>query len=119
MTKESNHIPTLTSNGNGHHPALVGEITGTEAIVRQLLHAIGEDPAREGLQRTPERVTRMYKELTTGYDVDPQKLINGALFDVDYSEMVVVKEIAFYSLCEHHLLPFLARRTWPIFPVIK
>ena len=106
MTMESNHIPTITSNGNGHHATLFGAATGTEAIVRQLLHTIGEDPSREGLQRTPERVARMYKELTAGYDVDPQKLINGALFDVDYSEMVVVKEIEFYSLCEHHLLPF-------------
>lgn len=106
MTMESNYIPTIPSNGNGHHSTLSVETTDTEAIVRQLLHAIGEDPGREGLQRTPERVARMYEELTAGYDVDPQKLINGALFNVDYSEMVVVKEIEFYSLCEHHLLPF-------------
>ena len=55
---------------------------------------------------TPERVHRMYTELTAGYHVDPERLINGAIFDVDYSEMVVVKDIPFYSLCEHHLLPF-------------
>ena len=109
MTMESNHIPTITSNGNGHHSTPFGATTGTEAIVRQLLHAIGEDPTREGLQRTPERVARMYEELTAGYGIDPQELINGALFDVDYSEMVVVKEIEFYSLCEHHLLPFFGR----------
>lgn len=72
----------------------------------QLLSAIGEDPIRQGLQRTPERVARMYEELTAGYHLDPQELINDALFDVDYNEMVVVKEIEFYSLCEHHLLPF-------------
>ena len=77
-----------------------------EAAVRQILLEIGEDPERQGLERTPERVHRMYKELTAGYHVDPERLINGAIFDVAYSEMVVVKDIPFYSLCEHHLLPF-------------
>ena len=67
---------------------------------------IGEDPDRQGLAGTPERVHRMYTELTAGYHVDPDRLINGAIFDVDYSEMVVVRDIPFYSLCEHHLLPF-------------
>jgi GTP cyclohydrolase IA len=79
---------------------------GIEAAVRQILAEIGEDPAREGLTATPERVHRMYHELTAGYHVDPERLINKAIFDVDYSEMVVVKDIPFYSLCEHHLLPF-------------
>jgi GTP cyclohydrolase I len=74
-----------------------------------LLQAIGEDPQREGLLRTPDRVARMYRELTAGYDVDTDQLINGALFDVDYSEMVLVKDIEFYSLCEHHLLPFFGK----------
>jgi len=77
-----------------------------EAAVRQILTEIGEDPDRQGLAGTPERVHRMYTELTAGYHVDPERLINGAIFDVDYSEMVVVKDIPFYSLCEHHLLPF-------------
>jgi len=77
-----------------------------EEAVAQILEEIGEDPAREGLVGTPERVHRMYTELTAGYHVDPERLINGAIFDVDYSEMVVVKDIPFYSLCEHHLLPF-------------
>ena len=77
-----------------------------EAAVRQILLEIGEDPDRQGLAGTPERVHRMYTELTAGYHVDPERLINGAIFDVDYSEMVVVKDIPFYSLCEHHLLPF-------------
>jgi GTP cyclohydrolase I len=77
-----------------------------EAAVRQILREIGEDPERQGLQRTPERVHRMYQELTAGYHVDPDRLVNGAIFDVDYSEMVLVKDIPFYSLCEHHLLPF-------------
>jgi GTP cyclohydrolase IA len=77
-----------------------------EAAVRQILSEIGEDPERQGLLGTPERVHRMYTELTAGYHVDPERLINNAIFDVAYSEMVVVKDIPFYSLCEHHLLPF-------------
>src|SRR5215210_2182144 len=77
-----------------------------EAAVHQILTEIGEDPERQGLQGTPERVHRMYTELTAGDHVDPERLINGAVFDVAYSEMVVVKDIPFYSLCEHHLLPF-------------
>ncbi len=84
-----------------------GEANGrVEAAVRQILEEIGEDPDRQGLAGTPERVHRMYTELTAGYHVDPERLINAAVFDVDYSEMVVVKDIPFYSLCEHHLLPF-------------
>jgi GTP cyclohydrolase I len=77
-----------------------------EAAVRQILVEIGEDPDRQGLVGTPERVHRMYTELTAGYHVDPDRLVNDAIFDVAYSEMVVVKDIPFYSLCEHHLLPF-------------
>ncbi len=76
------------------------------SAVRGILREIGEDPDRQGLVGTPGRVHRMYAELTAGYHVDPERLINGAIFDVKYSEMVVVKEIPFYSLCEHHLLPF-------------
>jgi GTP cyclohydrolase I len=77
-----------------------------EEAVREILTEIGEDPDRQGLVGTPERVHRMYTELTAGYHVNPERLINRAIFDVDYSEMVVVKDIPFYSLCEHHLLPF-------------
>lgn len=80
-----------------------------EEAVRTLLTEIGEDPAREGLTATPERVRRMYDELTAGYHVDPDALINGACFSVDYDEMVVVRDIEFFSLCEHHLLPFTGR----------
>jgi GTP cyclohydrolase I len=83
-----------------------GQSGGIERAVRQILIEIGEDPEREGLLRTPERMHRMWLELTCGYRVDPDRLINGAVFDVGYSEMVVIKGIPFYSLCEHHMLPF-------------
>jgi GTP cyclohydrolase IA len=77
-----------------------------EDAVRDILAEIGEDPDRDGLVGTPDRVHRMYAELTAGYHVDPDRLVNKAIYDVGYSEMVVVKDIPFYSLCEHHLLPF-------------
>jgi GTP cyclohydrolase I len=80
-----------------------------EAAMRVLLSEIGEEPTRDGLVGTPERVRRMYAELTEGYRTDPEALIHGACFDVDYDEMVVVRDIEFYSLCEHHLLPFYGR----------
>ena len=80
-----------------------------ETAVRTLLAEIGEDPTREGLVRTPERVRRMYDELTAGYHVDPDALVNGACFNVDYDEMVVVRDIEFFSLCEHHLLPSIGK----------
>lgn len=76
------------------------------ALVRELLSALGEDPAREGLLRTPERVARMYGELLAGYQTDLQTLVNGALFETNYANMVLVRGIPFYSLCEHHMLPF-------------
>ena len=80
-----------------------------ESAVRTLIEEIGEDPTRQGLARTPERIRRMYGELTEGYRTDPDRLLHGACFDVDYDEMVVVRDIEFYSLCEHHLLPFFGR----------
>lgn len=84
-------------------PTLGAELEGA---VRTLLSEIGEDASRDGLVGTPARVRRMYAELTDGYRTDPDALINAASFDVDYDEMVVVRDIEFYSLCEHHLLPF-------------
>lgn len=77
--------------------------------ISRIITAIGEDPTREGLVNTPGRVARSYEELLSGYRVDPQKLINGALFEVDYDEMIVVRDIEFVSLCEHHMLPFIGR----------
>jgi GTP cyclohydrolase I len=80
-----------------------------EEAVRRLLEAVGEDVGREGLVGTPNRVARMYDELLAGYRVDPYAVVNDALFDVEYDQMVIVRNIEFYSLCEHHMLPFLGR----------
>ncbi len=80
-----------------------------ECAVEDILRAIGEDVHREGLLKTPARVARMFEELTAGYHVDPVRLINDAIFDVTYDEMVIVADIDYYSLCEHHLLPFVGK----------
>jgi GTP cyclohydrolase I len=77
--------------------------------IREILKAIGEDPDREGLLRTPQRVAQALTFLTRGYEMDPAKVINDALFTEDYEEMIVQKDIDFYSLCEHHLLPFFGK----------
>jgi GTP cyclohydrolase I len=78
-------------------------------LITRLLLEVGEDPAREGLARTPERVARSMEYLTSGYRTDAAQVLNGALFSVDYNEMVIVRDIDYYSLCEHHLLPFFGR----------
>src|SRR5919205_977859 len=80
-----------------------------QEIIRQLLAELGEDPSREGLRDTPTRVERALRFLTSGYTADVDTVLNNALFTVDYNEMVIVKDIDFYSLCEHHLLPFFGR----------
>src|ERR687891_1424651 len=80
-----------------------------QELIRQLLAELGEDPGREGLVRTPLRVEKALRFLTSGYSADIDSVLNDALFTVDYSEMVIVKDIDFYSLCEHHLLPFFGR----------
>jgi GTP cyclohydrolase I len=80
-----------------------------QELIRKLLTELGEDPAREGLRDTPKRVAKAYEFLTSGYRADIDQVLNNALFTVDYSEMVIVKDIDFYSLCEHHLLPFFGK----------
>ena len=80
-----------------------------EEQIRRILQELGEDPDREGLQRTPQRVKQALSFLTQGYRMDPEKVINEALFSEDYEEMIVQKDIDFYSLCEHHLLPFFGK----------
>ena len=80
-----------------------------QELIRKLLAEMGEDPGREGLVKTPERVEKAYKFLTSGYAADIDRVLNNALFTVDYSEMVIVKDVDFYSLCEHHLLPFFGK----------
>jgi len=86
-----------------------GAPDGIEPLVEGLLKEIGEDPTRDGLQRTPARVAKAMRFFTEGYRQDPVQILNNALFTVDYDEMVIVKDIDFYSLCEHHLLPFFGR----------
>lgn len=91
---------------------LSGEGVDQERIsnaIHELIQAVGENIEREGMRETPDRVARMYTELLAGYWTDPVELINGAIFDVSYDEMVLVRDIEFYSLCEHHMLPFLGR----------
>lgn len=80
-----------------------------ETAIASMLRAFGEDPQREGLVNTPKRVARMYPELLSGYRTDPEKIVNSAIFNVTYDDMVIVRDIEFYSLCEHHMLPFMGR----------
>lgn len=105
---------SLDENGNHNYldeqmPSANIDHVKIQEAVGQMLMAFGEDPNRKGLVRTPERVARMYAELLAGYYVDPARLINDALFEVSYDEMVIVRDIEFYSLCEHHMLPFMGR----------
>ncbi len=98
------HTPSIPASP----PATFTEAT-TEDLHRELLRRLGEDPSRDGLLGTPTRVARSMAHLTRGYAQTVEQAIHGALFDVDYDEMVIVKDIEFYSLCEHHLLPFFGR----------
>jgi GTP cyclohydrolase I len=90
-----------------------------QALIRQLLADLGEDPTREGLVNTPKRVEKALKFLTSGYDANIDEVLNGALFTVDYNEMVIVKDVDFYSLCEHHLLPFFGKCHVAYIPATK
>ena len=88
-------------------------------LIREVLEKLVEDPQREGLARTPERVDKALRFLTSGYRTDIRKLVNGALYEVKYDEMVVVKDIEFFSLCEHHLLPFFGKMHVAYLPKAK
>ena len=88
---------------------LPSKATGLQSLVERILYAVGEDPKREGLLKTPERVEKSLKFLTSGYDIDVEKLVNDALYSESYNEMVIVKDIDVYSLCEHHMLPFFGK----------
>ena len=81
----------------------------TQEMYREILSRLGEDPGRDGLVATPARVEKSMAFLTKGYDQDPNKILHGAMFDVDYDEMVIVKDIEMFSLCEHHMLPFFGK----------
>jgi GTP cyclohydrolase I len=85
------------------------DLLSIQNAVTKMISAFGENPSRKGLLRTPERVATMYTELLSGYRVDPNKIVNDALFEVTYDEMVIVRDIEFYSMCEHHMLPFMGR----------
>lgn len=121
-------ISAHLKNGNGHHNGTISEFAirpngivdyqhpdkdsakqEVERAVSTILANVGEDPTRDGLAGTPGRVARMYDELLAGYQVDPVKLVNNALFDVEYGEMVLVRDIEYFSMCEHHMLPFYGR----------
>ena len=94
--KQSTESPTITS-------------ASFEDLMREIIVRLGENPAREGLVRTPERVHKAFDFLTKGYREDPETLLKGALFTVTYDEMVIVKDIEMFSLCEHHMLPFFGK----------
>lgn len=85
------------------------DVEAVKRAIGDLLYAVGEDPFRDGLLETPKRVARAYEELVSGYTTDPVELINNALYDIDYDDMVIVNDIDYYSLCEHHLLPFIGQ----------
>ena len=105
----------MTPNPTGIEE-LMDDLEGSEQtdspiadLIRSLLTELGEDPQREGLSRTPVRAAKAWADLTRGYQMDPAEILNGALFEVSYDEMVIVRDIEMFSLCEHHLLPFFGK----------
>jgi GTP cyclohydrolase IA len=105
MTEKTKRTEELTLA----EPGSVGKSESIADLVRRMLHLIGEDPDRDGLRHTPERFEKALRFLTSGYHQDPEKLLNGAMFSVCYDQMVLVKDIEIYSLCEHHMLPFFGK----------
>ena len=105
MSDERKQIEELSLN----EPGAANTRDSIAGYARKILVEIGEDPNRDGLRRTPERFEKAFRFLTSGYQQDPEKLLNGAMFTVSYDQMVLVKDIEFYSLCEHHLLPFFGK----------
>ena len=130
MTDLNGHSPSSNGqhvngngNGNGYGREIViaksTEKLAIESAVRTILDNVGEDSERDGLVGTPDRIARMFDEVLGGYHIDPVKLVNGALFDVDYSEMVLVRDIEYFSMCEHHMLPFYGRAHVAYLPTDK
>jgi GTP cyclohydrolase I len=105
MTEKTKRTEELTLA----EPGSVEKSESIADLVRRMLHLIGEDPDRDGLRHTPERFEKALRFLTSGYHQDPEKLLNGAMFSVCYDQMVLVKDIEIYSLCEHHMLPFFGK----------
>ncbi len=105
MSEKSKHTEELTLTDS----ASVETSESIADLTRRMLQLIGEDPDRDGLARTPERFEKALRFLTSGYQQDPEKLLNGAMFNVCYDQMVLVKDIEVYSLCEHHMLPFFGK----------
>ena len=105
MSDDRKHIEELPLT----EPGSAAKSESIAGLARRILQAIGENPDRDGLRHTPERFEKALRFLTSGYHQDPEKLLNGAMFSVCYDQMVLVKDIEFYSLCEHHLLPFFGK----------
>ncbi len=103
--KEKNQATVEDANGSGKAP----DLSVLQSLVTEMLLALGEKPSRNGLLKTPERVAKALAFMTQGYQRDIDHLLNGALFPIEYDEMVIVKDIDFFSMCEHHLLPFFGR----------
>jgi GTP cyclohydrolase I len=101
--------PIIDKHGHEKDAEHDSQKEAIEAAIESVLRNVGEDPEREGLLKTPHRVAKMYDEILAGYNTDPVAVVNGALFDVEYDEMIVVKDIEFFSMCEHHMLPFYGR----------